>query len=158
MSRRRRLVTLEKLEEAFKLLDSGETFRKVAAKLGIPKSTLHYYYKQYLEEKVEELKKKRAELEQEILELENKKTGLEGESEKLKRETESIKAAFKAQGLSWEEGVALLKQIRDLRKERDRLEKEIEEKAKEVQRLARDCLYFRKQLDELKRVYLHWYP
>ena len=164
---RRRLITWGKAEEAFKLLDSGEPFRKVASKLGVPKSTLYYWYRLWIEERVKELKEEKAKLEREILELKDKKASLEDEIKQREKEIENIKAIFRAQGLSWEEGMALIKQIRDLRKEKERLEKEnkrleeeVEEKAAEVGRLASECYHLRSELDNLKRAYaqLRYWP
>ena len=64
VSRWKKVIDPEKLEEAFKLLDSGkESLRSLSSKLGIPKSTLQYWYNLRLEEKIEKRKKKLAELE-----------------------------------------------------------------------------------------------
>jgi len=163
------LIDPEKLEEAFKLLDSGrESLRSLRAKLGVSKSTLCYWYALRLEKKVEERKKVIAELEQRILKLrtelsgleskykersrlfeedyQKKRAGLEGEIERLRKEADTIKASFEAYGIGWREGVELLKQVRDLREERENL-------AKEVARLKSDHSYWRKMVNTLKSDY-----
>jgi|GEM_PF-1590202 len=167
--RKSALIDQEKLEEAFKLLDSGrESFRSLEAKLGIPKSTLCLWYAQRLEEKVEERKKIAEELEQKILKLhtelsgleskykergkllaeeyQKKKADLEGEIERLRKEADTIKASFEAQGLSFEEGVKILKQIQDLREEKESL-------AKEVAQLKSEHSYWQKRISIMRSDY-----
>ena len=171
MASKKKKVFIEqgKLEEAFKPLDSGrESLRSLGAKLGIPKSTLCYWYGLRLEGRVEERKKVIAELEQRILKLhrelsglesrykersrlleeeyQKKRAGLEGEIERLRKEADIIKASFEAYGIGWREGVELLKQVRDLREERESL-------AKEVARLKSDHSYWRKMVNTLKSGY-----
>ncbi|MEM1540934.1 MAG: hypothetical protein QXW82_07570 [Candidatus Bathyarchaeia archaeon] len=57
-------------------------------------------------------------------EYKKRKAILEGEIERLKRDSEAIRAAFERQGLSWDEGVAIVAEIASLREESERLKGE----------------------------------
>jgi len=138
------LVDREKLEEAFKLLDSGrENLRSLKAKLGIPKSTLCCWYGLRLEERVEERKKVIAELEQRISELRKELNELENKKN-LEGGIEGLKKVFERQGIPLEEGMKMLREVKDLREERNLLEDSIAKLKRETsewgERAEQACL------------------
>ncbi|MEM2614179.1 MAG: hypothetical protein QXO15_08150 [Nitrososphaerota archaeon] len=149
------LVSQEELEEAFKLLDEGKaSFRDLESKLGIPKSTLQRWYAKRLENMIEERRRALADLEQKLSRLQMKysmlkneyeeksrileeeynkrRKRLEGEIEKLKKDYEIIKASFERQGISWDEGIAIIAEIALLREEKERLKGEVSKLKMEV--------------------------
>ena len=84
---------------------------------------------------------------------------LEGEIETLKREKATIKRLLQAQGLSWDEGIQILKDIRDLRDERKSLKSEIAKRTAELsnwEKEAKDSrstvLQLKAQLSNLRRI------
>lgn len=142
------LVDQEELEKAFRLLDEGKaSLRDLESRLGVPKSTLQRWYAKRLAKRIEERRKTLADLEQKISKLQmefntlkNKyeqqhrvlmedyrrtRANLEGEIEGLKRDSEAIRAAFERQGISWDEGLAIVANIASLRDEREYLKGEI---------------------------------
>jgi len=143
------LESRKKLEEAFRLLNEGKTsFRDLESKLGVPKSTLHRWYVKWLKSRIEERRRALADLEQKISRLQmefntlkneyeeksrvleeehsKRRKSLEGEIERLKRDYETIKASFERQGISWDEGLAIVANVVPLKNEREILRGEVE--------------------------------
>ena len=120
------LLDQKRIEEAFRLLEGGkESFRSLEAKLGIPKSTLQRWYSLWLEKRVEERKKVIAELEQRISELRKELNELENKKKNLEGGIEELKKVFERQGIPLEEGMKMLREVKDLREERNLLEDSI---------------------------------
>ena len=116
----------KRIEEAFRLLEVGkESFRSLEAKLGIPKSTLQRWYSLWLEKRVEERKKVIAELEQRISELRKELNELENKKKNLEGGIEELKKVFERQGIPLEEGMKMLREVKDLREEMNLLEDSI---------------------------------
>lgn len=123
------LIEREKLEEAFQALEAGsESFRSLAAKLGVSKSTLQRRY-------VERLKIKISELKQEIVVLEKAKARLEAEVAKLKGDAQALREEFERRNISVEEGIEIVREVRDLKSQRKKLTEEIEKIKIEAQEL-----------------------
>ncbi|MEM4862989.1 MAG: hypothetical protein QW706_07435 [Candidatus Nezhaarchaeales archaeon] len=152
------MLSREELEEAFKLLDEGKTsFRDLESKLGVPKSTLHKWYLKRLERRIEERRRELADLEQKVSKLQmefntlkeryeqqhralteeyrKRRAELEGEIERLRRDSEAIRAAFERQGISWDEGVAIVVNVASLKEENEKLRAENEKLRAEASRL-----------------------
>ncbi|MEM3566838.1 MAG: hypothetical protein QXK18_08245, partial [Candidatus Bathyarchaeia archaeon] len=166
------------------------------AKLGVPKSTLQRWYAKRLERRIEERRKTLADLEQKISKLQmefntlkNKyeqkhrvlteeyrarKAKLEGEIERLKRDSEAIRAAFERQGISWNEGLAIVANTSSLRNEQEKLKGEISKLKMEasscqnmlnqvklnIQRLQEDELKLKKAVSTMRatyRSYTNWF-
>jgi len=131
------MIDREDLERAYRLLDEGRaSFRDLESKLGIPKSTLHRWYIKRLDERIEERRRVLADLEQSLSKLRE-------EYFALKREVDAIEATFKLQGITLKEAVKIVKNIRDLRAERDSLKNE-------VARLKVELAGWRDRLNKLK--------
>jgi len=143
-----------KVEEALRLLDEGKaSLRRLAKELGIPRSTLHRLYSKWVEERVEALRGEKSRLQAEV-------RALEEEVARLKREREEVRSSFERQGLKWEEGVAIVREVRDLRAEVERLRSEIskhEEEAShwkgEVERIRSEARLLGEGLFELRRAF-----
>lgn len=191
------LVDQEELEKAFRLLDEGKTsFRDLESKLGVPKSTLQRWYAKRLDKGIEkrrkilaDLEKKFSRLQMEFNTLKNKfeqkhrvlmeeyrerKAGLEGEIERLKRDSEILKAAFGKQGISWDEGLAIVANISSLRHEQEKLKGEVSKLKIEasscqyrlkkikfnIQKLQEGELKLQKAISTLRaayRSYINWF-
>ncbi|MEM4976986.1 MAG: hypothetical protein QXT64_06665, partial [Desulfurococcaceae archaeon] len=80
------------------------------SKLQMEFNTLKERYEQQHRALTEEYRKRRAEL--------------EGEIERLRRDSEAIRAAFERQGISWDEGVAIVVNVASLKEENEKLRAE----------------------------------
>jgi chromosome segregation ATPase len=137
-----------KVEEALKLIEEGrESYESIARRFGIGKATVFRWHIEGLSKEVEQRTKALVELEGKLKALrseyetieakykekrealendyEKRHEELEGAIEKLKQDAEAVKAFFENQGLSWEEGVAIVKNIASLREELKTLKSEI---------------------------------
>lgn len=140
----------DKVQEALKLIDvHRESYSTLAKRFGVGKATVYRWHIDRLSNEIEARKREMVELEGKLKvlhsdfasiegkyrkktkvldeEYKKKKSVLEGEIEKLKRETEAIKACFKARGLSWEQGIAIVKGVSDLTEEAVNLQNKVSE-------------------------------
>ncbi|MEM0488746.1 MAG: hypothetical protein QW707_06040 [Candidatus Bathyarchaeia archaeon] len=168
------LVSQEELEEAFRLLDEGKaSFRDLESKLGISKSTLQRWYAKRLERIIEERRRALADLEEKFSRLQmeystlknkyeeesrvleeeysKKRKSLEGEIGRLKKDYEIVKASFERQGISWDEGIAIVAEIASLREERERLKGEVSRCQNMLNQIKLDIQMFLEEDQRLQR-------
>ncbi len=164
----------EKIEEATRLIETGkESYGSIAKRFGVSKSTVFCWHIQRLSKEVEERRKAKELLEKRIGDLKaghglleaeyaNKREGLEeayrkrreeleNEISRLRQEAKAIKASLEGQGIPWEEGVRLLKEVSSLRRERETLRAEIARLRAEVSDLEAKERQSRSVVERLKK-------
>lgn len=161
-----------KVEKATRMIGAGESYASVAKHFGVGKATVYRWHIDRLTRELEKRRREIAELEgrskvlrsdfdsfegkyrkkKQVLEEEYKKrkSVLDGEIGKLRKEAEAVKASFEARDLGWEEGVGLLKQVRDLGAERESLRGEIAKLKADVSNWEGEATQARSTLLQLK--------
>ena len=172
----------KKIEQDLRLIESGEeSYGSLAERYGVSKSTIFRMHIKKLRRLVDEAKEELKVLKQKKGRLqagfegleekyrrknsqlnkrhEEKKEKLEREIEKLRQERKGVKEAFEKRGVTWEQGVQIVKDVSDLRGESSKLQNDLSElrgdvsnwKAKANQARS-SSLQLKKQLSNLRGI------
>lgn len=146
-----------KVEEALKLIEAGkESYGSAGKRLGVGKTTLYRWHVKKLKKELEEAKgelaafeRKREKLQADLegleeryrrkneelqKEHEERKQRLKAEIDALIQQREMVKEAFERMGVTWEQGVQIVKDVGDLRGETSKLQRDLTRLRREVSR------------------------